>query len=176
MFNQFVYRHCNINIIRFINKGTINFCRTFGAQFLNTTCVAALSGCFCWRLPPATAAAIVLVTVIFPATKIYALRIITKTWFYWFFKKFYWIRVRIITFWFTVNNIPFFVANFEFSLSEPFSKFTVFCVSIICMTVTKFCEKLKVVSSDFSMIKNIVAPWSWFSSFPTKLICCGLLI
>ena len=42
-----------------------------GAQFLNTTCVAALSGCFLWGSPPA-AAAIVLVTVIFPVTKIYA--------------------------------------------------------------------------------------------------------
>ena len=43
-----------------------------GTQFLNTTCVAALSGCFLWALPPATAAAIVPVTVIFPVTKIYA--------------------------------------------------------------------------------------------------------
>ena len=38
--------------------------------------------------------------------------------------------------------------------------------------MAEFCEKLKVVSSDFSMTKNIVAP-SYFSSFPTKLICCG---
>ena len=44
-----------------------------GAQFLNTTCVAALSGCFLWGSTPATAAAIVLVTAIFPVTKIYAL-------------------------------------------------------------------------------------------------------
>ena len=42
-----------------------------GAQFLNITCVAASSGCFLWTLPPA-AAAIVLVTVIFPVTKTYA--------------------------------------------------------------------------------------------------------
>ena len=41
------------------------------------------------------------------------------------------------------------------------------------MIVAEFCEKLKVVSFDFSMIKNIVAPWFWFSSFPIKLICCG---
>ena len=40
------------------------------------------------------------------------------------------------------------------------------------MTVTKFCEKLKVVSSDFSIIKNIVAP-VFLKSFPIKLICCG---
>ena len=39
-----------------------------GAQFLNTACVAAVSGCFLWIGLPA----IVLVTVIFPATKIYA--------------------------------------------------------------------------------------------------------
>ena len=38
-----------------------------GAQFLNTTCVAALSG-FCLCL----SAAIVLATVILPVTKIYA--------------------------------------------------------------------------------------------------------
>ena len=40
-----------------------------GAQFLNPTCVAALSGCFLWGLSPA---AIVLVIVIFPVTKIFA--------------------------------------------------------------------------------------------------------
>ena len=38
-----------------------------GAQFLNVTCVAAPSGCFLWTALPA----IVLVTVIFPVTKIY---------------------------------------------------------------------------------------------------------
>ena len=41
------------------------------------------------------------------------------------------------------------------------------------MIVTESCEKLKVVSSDFSMMKNIVAPQSWFSSFPIKLTWCG---
>ena len=50
-----------ISVLKFLN----------GAQFLNTTCVAASSGCFLWGLPP-PAAAIVLVTVIFPVTKIYA--------------------------------------------------------------------------------------------------------
>ena len=40
-------------------------------QFLNTTCVVALSGYFLWGSQPATSAAIVLVTVIFPVTKIY---------------------------------------------------------------------------------------------------------
>ena len=38
------------------------------------------------------------------------------------------------------------------------------------MTVTEFCEKLEVVSSDFLMMKNIAAPLA--SSFPIKLICC----
>ena len=51
-----------ISVLQFLN----------GAQFLNNTCVAALSGCFLWGSPPATAAAIVLVTVIFHVTKIYA--------------------------------------------------------------------------------------------------------
>ena len=42
-----------------------------GAQFLNATCVAALSGSFVSEgLQPA--AAIVLVTVIFPVSKLYA--------------------------------------------------------------------------------------------------------
>ena len=39
-------------------------------------------------------------------------------------------------------------------------------------TVTAFCENVKVVSSDFSVIKNIVAPLS-LSSLPPKLICCS---
>ena len=38
------------------------------------------------------------------------------------------------------------------------------------MILTEFCKKLKVVSSDFSMMKNIVAPLS-SSSLPIKLIC-----
>ena len=66
----------------------------------------------------------------------------------------------------------FFVANFEFSLPEPFNKFKIFCVSIIYMIVTEFCKKLKVVSSDFSIIKNIVAPLL-LENLPIKLICCG---
>ena len=40
------------------------------------------------------------------------------------------------------------------------------------MIVTEFCEKLKIVSSDFSRTKNIVAP-RVFESLPRKLICCG---
>ena len=71
-----------------------------------------------------------------------------------------------------MNNTPFFAANFEFSLSEPFHKFTIICVSIIYMIVAEFCEKLKVVSSDFSMMKNIVDP-RVFKSLPIKLICWG---
>ena len=44
-----------------------------GAKFLNITCIAALGGCFLWESPSAAAAAaIVLVTVIFSVTKIYA--------------------------------------------------------------------------------------------------------
>ena len=38
--------------------------------------------------------------------------------------------------------------------------------------MTEVCEKLQVVSSDFSMIKIIVAP-VFFASFPVKLIYCG---
>ena len=42
------------------------------------------------------------------------------------------------------------------------------------MIVTEFCEKLRVASSDFSMMKNIVAP-RVAKSLPIKLICCGSL-
>ena len=55
---------------------------------------------------------------------------------------------------------------------ESFNKFIIFCVSIISMIVTEFCEKLKVVPSDFSMTKKIVAP-RVFKSLPIKLICYG---
>ena len=50
------------------------------------------------------------------------------------------------------------VKNFIGSFSELFNKFAIFCVSVIYMIVTEFCEKLKVVSSNFSMTKNTVAP------------------
>ena len=40
------------------------------------------------------------------------------------------------------------------------------------MIVRKFCEKLKMVSYDFSMMKNIVAPCV-FKSLPIKLTCYG---
>ena len=38
--------------------------------------------------------------------------------------------------------------------------------------MTEFYKKLKVVSSDFSIIKNIVVP-VFLKSFPIKLICYG---
>ena len=40
------------------------------------------------------------------------------------------------------------------------------------MIVTEFCEKLKVVSSDFSVMKNVVA-LCVFKSLLIKLICWG---
>ena len=66
----------------------------------------------------------------------------------------------------------FLVANYELSLSEPFNNLTIFCVSIIYTIVTEFCEKLKVVSSDFSIMKSKVGP-VFLKSLPIKLICCG---
>ena len=66
----------------------------------------------------------------------------------------------------------FFVAKFEFSWSKLFNEFITFCVSIIYIIVAEFCEKLKVVSSDFSIIKNIFAP-NIFESLPIELIYCG---
>ena len=57
-----------------------------GAQFLNAACVAAATGCFLWDWVPEgepAGTAIVLVTVIFPVTKIYASEdLILLTWFY----------------------------------------------------------------------------------------------
>ena len=49
-----------------------------------------------------------------------------------------------------------------------------FWVSIIYTIVTEFCEKLKVLSFDFSIMRNIVAP-VFIKSLPIKLICCGSL-
>ena len=46
------------------------------------------------------------------------------------------------------------------------------CVSIIYMIVTEFSEKLKVVFSDFSMMKNIVA-LCVAKDLPIKIICLG---
>ena len=40
------------------------------------------------------------------------------------------------------------------------------------MIVPEFCKKLNVVSSDFSIMKNIVGP-VFFKSFPGKLTFCG---
>ena len=40
---------------------------------------------------------------------------------------------------------------------------------------TEFCENSKVVSSDRSIMKNIVAP-VFRESLPIKLICCGSFI
>ena len=60
----------------------------------------------------------------------------------------------------------------SFHCQNHFIKFTTFCVSIIYMIVAEFCEKLKVVSSNFSMMKSNAVPSS-FLSFPIKLICCG---
>ena len=37
---------------------------------------------------------------------------------------------------------------------------------------TEFCKNSKVVSSDLSMMKNIVTPLSCPSILPIKLICC----
>ena len=66
----------------------------------------------------------------------------------------------------------FLVANFELSLSKLFNKFTIFRVYINYTIATEFCEKLKVVSSDFSIMKNIVAS-VFLKSLSIKLICCG---
>ena len=49
-----------------------------------------------------------------------------------------------------------------------------FWVSIIYTIVTEFGEKLKVLSFDFSIMRNIVAP-VFIKSLPIKLICCGSL-
>ena len=52
-----------------------------------------------------------------------------------------------------INNITFFVANFESSLSKLFREFIIFYDSVIYITVTEFLKKLKVDSSDFSIMK-----------------------
>ena len=42
--------------------------------------------------------------------------------------------------------------------------------------MTEFCKNSKVVSSDFSIMKNIVTPLFCSSILPIKLICCGSFI
>ena len=64
----------------------------------------------------------------------------------------------------------FFIANLDSSLLEPLKKIITFCFPLY-MILIEFCEKLKVGSSDFPMIKNIVTPLS-SSNLPIKLIYC----
>ena len=72
--NQIVHMHCNINKICFINKSTINFCRTIFKRCTVFKYYLRSSSkyLFSLRLGEAAGTAIVLVTVIFPLTKIYA--------------------------------------------------------------------------------------------------------
>ena len=83
-------------------------------------------------------------------------------------------------------NATFFTANFDDPLSKSFSNFTIFefqfyttlIIKLNQTIVAAFCECSKVVSSDFSVIKNISA-LLYLSSLPIKLICClksGFLI
>ena len=61
------------------------------------------------------------------------------------------------------------VANFENSLSETFNNFTIFYINLCQTTVTEICEKSQVVSSDFSMIKNIKVELSSSSLSTNKI-------
>ena len=62
--------------------------------------------------------------------------------------------MRMITFLFTVNNVPFFVASFEYSLSEQIYNFLRLHFYMI---FTEFFKNSEVVFSDFLMKKNEVA-------------------
>ena len=66
----------------------------------------------------------------------------------------------------------FYLQTLNYHFQYRLIKFTIFCVSIVYTTVTEFCVKLKVVRSDFSIIKSIVAP-VFLKSLPIKLIFCG---
>ena len=70
----------------------------------------------------------------------------------------------------TVYDIPFFVANLDFSLLELYSKFVFLCVSIL-YNINNFLWKTKSCFFYFPVMKNIVAP-SFLSSLPIKLIFC----
>ena len=87
-----------------------------------------------------------------------------------------------VLFW-SLIKYHFLVANFEdFYIASP-NKAKIFCFSIFIhgqnqTTVAAFCLNSKVVSPDFLMMKNFVAP-SFLSTPPIKLICCfklGFLI
>ena len=64
-----------------------------------------------------------------------------------------------------------FVANFENSFSTVYQVYSFLCFHFYKL-FTELCKNSKVVFSDFSMMKNIVAPLAWFSSLPVKFICC----
>ena len=139
-------------MVCFINKNIINFgfrCRKWSATFKFNICTIVCNYFYIscsWNK---------------------CVRIITKTRFNTFYLKFN--RIDLVVFTFcclTVYNIPF----FDSSSLESFNKFIIFCASILYDT-EKFSEKLNLVSSDFLMMKNIVA-LSFSSSLPIKLICC----
>ena len=73
----------------------------------------------------------------------------------------------------TVKNVPFFVANFEYSFLVLSKQIYNILSFHFYKMFTEFSKNSKVVSSDFSMMKNIVAPWAWCPSLSIKLICCG---
>ena len=112
--------------------------------------------------------------------------IITKIWFSNFFSNlilepFSSPSPYSVLFWWLITY-HLLLAKFEDSLLASPNKFTVFWVFIFIpgqnqTMVAKFWVNLKVVSSDFSMMKNVAS--SFLSSLPIKLICCfksGFLI
>ena len=100
------------------------------------------------------------------------IRIITKTCFNAFSFKFSSVAYLACIYLLLFDHLwcsTFFVANLDFPWLESFSKFIIFYNQFF-MLLTEFYENSKVVSSDFSMMTNIVALSS--SCLPITLICC----
>ena len=93
-----------------------------------------------------------------------------------FVKKLYWIVMRITTIQFTVNNVPFFCCKFWKFIFRTVQQIYTLLRFCFYKMFTEFCKNSKVVSSDFSMRKNIVAPLLFspcLPGLPIKLICSG---
>ena len=142
-------------MICFINKHVIGFCFTckkWCTVFRCHICIIVFSYCY------------------ISCNQNKCIRIITKAWFNAFCFKFN--RIVLVVFTFcclTVYNISFFVANLDSSLLESFSKFVIFCVSIL-YNAYKILWKFK--SCFFWFFNDEKHCCFIFFKFTNKLICC----
>ena len=138
-----------------------------GAQFLNAALVSALLSTI--AIPP--------LARIYASEESQSFDLITFV-SNLMLESFWFLLSNSVLFWLLITY-HFLLENFEVSLSESINKFKIFWVSIFYMETKAniaFCGNSKVISSDFSIIKNIVA--LSLPSLPINLILLnqGLLI